>query len=103
MEVGDPSGTAGLRDRTDNHLGPLAGAIDLATVVSVIANNAEGDGRGRDFGQTVGGAAAQEAARTGGKIVDRSLQVRPTLRVRVGAPVRVLISRDIQLTPYRAS
>ncbi|MGE3303477.1 MAG: TrbI/VirB10 family protein [Hyphomonadaceae bacterium] len=101
MEAADPSGAAGLRDRTDNHLGPLAGAVGLSAIISVIARNSEDDRRGRSFGQTVGDAAAQEAARTGGRIVDRHLQVRPTLRVRVGAPVRVLVTRDIQLRPYR--
>ena len=51
--------------------------------------------------ESVGNAAAQEAARVGGRIVDRELSVRPTLRIRAGAPVRVLVSQDIVLRPYR--
>ena len=90
---------SGLRDRTDNHLSGLASAIGLSAIISVIANNAESDDP-HSFGQSVGDAAAQEAARTGGRIVDRDLSVQPTLRVRVGAPVRVLVTRDIELRPY---
>jgi len=101
MEATDPSGAAGLSDRTDRHLDRLAGAIGLSAIISVIANEAE-DGRGGGgLTQSVGDAAAQEAARSGARIVERELTVRPTLRVRVGAPVRVLVTRDIQLRPYR--
>ncbi|MGE0294632.1 MAG: TrbI/VirB10 family protein [Hyphomonadaceae bacterium] len=50
---------------------------------------------------SLGDAAAQQAAQTGARIVDRELTVRPTLRVRAGASVRVLVTRDIQLRPYR--
>jgi type IV secretion system protein TrbI len=101
MEGADPSGAAGLRDRSDNHLDRLAGAVALSAIISVVANEAEGDDDEQGFGQSVGDAAAQEAAQTGGRIVDRELSVRPTLRVRVGAPVRVLVTRDIRLRPYR--
>lgn len=100
MQGTDPSGASGLRDQTDNHLGRLAGAVGLSAVVSVVADNAQNDDE-HSLGQSVGDAAAAEAARTGGRIIDRELQVRPTLRVRAGASVRVLVTRDIQLRPYR--
>lgn len=101
MQGADPTGAAGLRDRTDNHLDSLAGAIALSAIISVVANNAEDDDDGATLSQSLGDAAAQEAARTGGRIVERELSVRPTLRVRAGAPVRVLVMRDISLRPYR--
>lgn len=100
MQGADPSGASGLRDQTDNHLGRLAGAVGLSAIVSVVADNAQND-NADSLGQSVGDAAAAEAARTGGRIIDRELQVRPTLRVRAGASVRVLVTRDIQLRPYR--
>jgi type IV secretion system protein TrbI len=102
MPGGDVAGAAGVADRTDQHLDRLAGAVALSAIVSVIANNAEED-EDASLSQNVGDAAAQEAARTGGRIIDREMSVRPTLRVRAGAPVRVLVARDIQLRPYRAA
>jgi type IV secretion system protein VirB10 len=99
MEAADPTGAAGLSDRIDNHLDRLGGAIGLSAVLSILANEAEGDDN-QSLMQSVGDAAAQEAARVGGRIIDRQLNVRPTLRVRPGAPVRVLVTRDIQLRPY---
>lgn len=101
MQGADPAGAAGPRDRTDNHFDRLVGAIALSAIISVVANNAEDDDDGASLSQSLGDAAAQEAAGTGGRIVERELSVRPTLRVRAGAPVRVLVMRDIALRPYR--
>lgn len=101
MQGADPAGAAGLSDRTDMHLDRLIAAIGMSAIVSVVANNAEEDEEDSSLAQNVGDAAAQEAARTGGRIIDRELSVRPTLRVRAGAPVRVLVMRDIELRPYR--
>lgn len=83
---------------------PPWAVFDWTAVLSILANEAEGDaGQGdrQSLTQSVGDAAAQEAARVGGRIIDRQLNVRPTLRVRPGAPVRVLVTRDIQLRPYQ--
>jgi type IV secretory pathway VirB10-like protein len=82
-------------------LGQLTTAIALSAVMSVVANGSENNNNRQGLTQNVGDAAAQQAASTGGRIIDRELSVRPTLRVRVGARVRVLVTRDIQLRPYR--
>lgn len=99
MPGADAEGAAGVRDRVDNHMGRLAAAIGLSAVISVIANNAEDDDDA-SLSQSVGDAAAQQAAKTGARIVERELTVRPTMRARAGAPVRVLVTRDIALRPY---
>jgi type IV secretion system protein TrbI len=101
MAATDGAGAAGLPAQVDNNLDRLAGAIAMSALLSVAANEAEGrDDRDRRS-PSLGDAAAQQAAQTGGKIVDRDLSVRPTLRVAAGAPVRVLVSRDIVLRPYQ--
>lgn len=102
MNATDPGGASGLTDRTDNHLGRLGIAIGLSAIISVIANEAEDDDDNTSLSQSVGDAAAQQAAQTGARIVDRELEVRPTLRARAGAQVRVLVTRDIELRPYNA-
>jgi len=96
----DAAGASGVRDTVDAHLGSIAVASLLSGALSVAANEAEDDDSNR-LTESVGNAAAQEAARVGGRIVDRELSVRPTLRIRAGAPVRVLVSQDIVLRPYR--
>lgn len=104
MNASDPEGAAGLSDRTDNHLDRLAAAVGLSAIISVVANESEGDNNENgSLRESIGEAAAQQAAQTGARIVDRELTVRPTLRVRAGAPVRVLVTRDIQLRPYASA
>ena len=96
----DPTGAAGVGDRTNNHLWRLGGAIGLSAIISVIANNSEDERGSQSLTQSLGEAAAQQAAQTGGRIVERELTVHPTLQVRPGANVRVLVTRDIALRPY---
>lgn len=101
MSATDPSGAAGLGDRTDHHFDRLAAAIGFSAIISVIANESEDEDEQGSLSQSVGDAAAQQAAQSGGRIVDRELSVRPSLTIRPGASVRVLVTRDIVLRPYR--
>jgi type IV secretion system protein VirB10 len=101
MAATDPAGAAGLTDRTDHHFGRLGAAIALSAIISVIANESEDDEDQSTLSQSVGDAAAQQAAQTGARIVDRELTVRPSLTVRPGASVRVMVTQDIELRAYR--
>ncbi|UPT64910.1 MAG: TrbI/VirB10 family protein [Hyphomonadaceae bacterium JAD_PAG50586_4] len=101
MAASDPSGAAGLTDRTDHHFGRLGVAIGLSAIISVIANESEDEDEEGSLSQSVGDAAAQQAAQSGGRIVDRELNVRPSLTIRPGASVRVLVTRDLVLRAYR--
>ena len=38
---------------------------------------------------------------TGQQVVRRNLNIQPTLTIRPGFPVRVIINRDLVLEPYR--
>ncbi len=98
----DAQGAVGVRGQVDRRLWPLlvgtlfAGAI---TTLGQIARDHDG-GSGGLLGDA-GDAAAIEGAQVGGRLVDRELEVRPSIRLRAGAPVRVMITRDLILEPYR--
>jgi type IV secretory pathway VirB10-like protein len=100
MPGSDASGNAGLQGDVDAHIGRIAVASLLSGILGVAANQSEDDDSDR-LAQSVGDAAAQQAAQTGTRLVDRELSVRPTLRIRAGARVRVLVSQDLILRPYR--
>jgi len=99
MPGADAAGSAGLSGEVDAHIGRIVVASLISAVLGVAANESEDEDNAR-LSQSIGDAAAQQAAQTGSRIVDRELNVRPTLRVRAGARVRVLVSQDIQLRPY---
>jgi len=99
MPGADAAGSAGLTGEVDAHIGRIAVASLISAVLGVAANESEDEDDAR-LSQSIGDAAAQQAAQTGSRLIDRELNVRPTLRIRAGARVRVLVSQDVQLRPY---
>lgn len=99
MPGADAAGSAGLTGDVDAHIGRIAVASLISAVLGVAANESEDEDDAR-LSRSIGDAAAQQAAQTGSRIVDRELNARPTLRIRAGARVRVLVNQDIQLRPY---
>ena len=45
--------------------------------------------------------AGDSLNQTGQQVVRRSLNIQPTLTIRPGFPVRVIVNRDLVLEPYR--
>ncbi len=99
----DAQGAVGVRGHVDRRLLPLLTGTLFAGAITTLGELAR-DGNGRDRGgavASVGDAAAIEGAQVGGRLIDRELQVRPSIRLRPGAAVGVMITRDLVLEPYR--
>jgi type IV secretion system protein TrbI len=94
----DSQGFAGLQDGVDYHWWDLARAAGLSTLLNVGAELAVDDQDRllraiRNGGQDTINDAGQQ-------IVRRQLNVAPTLTIRPGFPVRVIVTRDLVLEPY---
>ena len=96
----DTQGFAGLEDEVDHHWGRLFMAAALSTLLGV----------GSELGATNNDNAIVTALRrgstdslnqTGQQVVRRNLNIQPTLTIRPGFPVRVIVNRDLVLAPYR--
>lgn len=99
----DAQGTIGVRGQVDRRLFPLLVGTLFAGAVTSLGQMARDDS-GRDSGGWLGDAgdaAAIEGAQIGGRLVDRELEVRPSIRLRAGMQVRVMITRDLILEPYQ--
>lgn len=98
----DAQGAVGLRGEVDRRLFPLLVGTLFAGAITTLGQVArDGDrGSGGLLGDA-GDAAAIEGAQVGGRLVDRELAVRPSIRLEAGAPVRVMITRDLVLELYR--
>jgi len=97
----DAEGYAGLQDGVDYHWWGLAKAAGLSTLLSIGSELAIDDDDGllraiRNGGQDTFNQAGQQ-------IVRRQLNVAPTLTIRPGFPVRVIVTRDLLLEPYGGS
>ena len=99
----DAEGAIGVRGQVDRRLFPLLVGTLFAGAVTSLGQMARDDS-GRDSGGWLGDAgdaAAIEGAQVGGRLVDRELEVRPSIRLRAGMQVRVMITRDLILEPYQ--
>jgi type IV secretory pathway VirB10-like protein len=98
----DVRGYSGLQDEVDNHWPELFKAALLSTLLGVGAELGSGTdgGSNTDTIQALRLSAANSLNQTGQQIVRRNLNIQPTLTIRPGYPVRVIVNRDLILSPY---
>ena len=94
----DAGGFAGLRDDVDNHTGSIVKAGILSSVLGVGTELATDDDNRivravQNSGQSTVNIAGQ-------RMVDRSLNVEPTITIRPGWRFSVMVSEDLILKPY---
>ena len=100
----DAAGYSGLYDEVDNHWKELLGAAALSTLLAVGTEvNSGTDANGTNSGllQALRRGAGDSFNQTGQQLVRRNLNVQPTLTIRPGFPVRVIVNRDLVLETYR--
>jgi len=96
----DTQGYAGLEDGVDYHWWDLAKAAGLSTLLAVGAELAvDDDDR---LVQAIRNGGQDTINDAGQQIVRRQLNVAPTLTIRPGFPVRVIVTRDLVFEPYGA-
>jgi type IV secretion system protein VirB10 len=95
----DAEGYAGLEDGVDYHWGDLFKAAALSTLLSVGAESGSSSGES-DIVRALRNGASNSISQTGQQIVQRQLNIAPTLTIRPGVPVRVIVTRDLVLEPY---
>jgi len=99
MSATDGSGAGGVTGKVDNHWGSIVRAGLLSILFGI--GNELADGGGDDaIADAIRDSSGETIGRAGDRIVERELQIQPTITVRPGARVRVLISRDLVLEPY---
>jgi type IV secretion system protein VirB10 len=95
----DAQGYAGLEDEVDYHWRELTKASVLSTILSVGAEAGTSSNE-NNLIQAIRMGASNSISQTGQQIVQRELNIQPTLTIRPGYPVRVAITRDLVLAPY---
>ncbi len=99
----DPAGYAGLEDGVDWHCDRILAGAALSTLLGVGAELAAPNNSGSTGGVTV--AVRQSAQDTvnqvGQEITKRNVSIQPTLTIRPGFPMRVMVNKDLILRPYQ--
>ena len=93
-------GYAGLEDEVDNHWGMLFKAAIVSTLLSV-GSEAGTTNNQNALVQAIRQGVSQGFNQVGEQVVGRSLAVQSTLTIRPDFTVRVLVTHDLVLEPYR--
>ena len=96
----DTEGYAGVEDQVDYHWGMLFKAAILSTLLSV-GSEAGTSNSENNLAQAIRQGASQSFNQVGEQVVGRSLNIQPTITIRPGFPVRVMVTHDLVLEPYR--
>jgi type IV secretory pathway VirB10-like protein len=96
----DTEGFAGLQDQVDQHWDRLFLAAGLSTLLGV-GSELGASGNDSDIVQALRRGSSQSLNQVGQQVVQRNLNIQPTLTIRPGFPVRVIVNRDLMLAPYQ--
>lgn len=94
----DAAGYAGLEDRVDYHTWRLLKGVALSTLLGVGTELTLDDES--DLVRAVRESSQQSASQAGQQIVTKNLNIQPTVTVRPGWPLRVIVHSDLTLRPW---
>lgn len=99
MPTTDAAGYAGVADKVDFHSWRLLKGIAMATLLGVGTElSLTGES---NLVEALRESALSNTARAGDRLAQRNLDIQPTITVRPGASVRLLVNRDLVLEPWR--
>ncbi|PKP67899.1 MAG: conjugal transfer protein TrbI, partial [Alphaproteobacteria bacterium HGW-Alphaproteobacteria-5] len=96
----DAAGYAGLEDEVDYHTWRLLKGIVMATLLGVGTELSFGSNES-DLVRAIRESTQQNAAQAGQRLTEKNLNIQPTITIRPGWPLRVIIQKDIVLRPYK--
>ncbi|MBO9623914.1 MAG: TrbI/VirB10 family protein [Sphingomonas sp.] len=95
----DAAGYAGLEDKVDFHSWKLLKGVAISTLLGV-GSSLSFTGES-DLIQALRESTQQNVARAGDQLTSRNLQIQPTISIRPGTPVRLVVHRDLVVVPSR--
>ncbi len=95
----DVAGYSGLSDQVDFHTFRLLKGVVLSTLLGV-GTELSFDDSESDLVEALRESAQGSANQAGQKIVQRNLDIQPTIKIRPGWPLRVIVHKDLVLRPY---
>ncbi len=99
MPASDVAGYAGLTDKVDFHTFRLLKGIVLSTLLGV-GTELSFDDTESDIVEALRESAQNSASQAGQRIVQRNLDIQPTIKIRPGWPLRIIVHKDLVLRPY---
>ncbi len=95
----DTNGYAGLQDEVDYHTWALLKGVALSTLLGV-GSELTLNGRS-DLVNAIRLSTEDSLNQAGQQLTQKNLNMQPTIKVRPGWPLRVIVHKDLVLRPYR--
>jgi type IV secretion system protein VirB10 len=98
----DLAGYSGFADEVDNHWWRIVSSAAFSSLLAATAQRSQGDVTGFQptFPQVWASNAAGQINQSGQQLTQKNLQIQPTITVRPGFSVNVLVTKDIVIAPY---
>lgn len=100
LPASDAAGYAGLEDEVDYHTWQLLKGIAMATLLGVGTELSFGSNES-DLVSAIRESTQQNATQAGQRITEKNLNIQPTITIRPGWPLRIIVQKDIVLRPYK--
>ena len=98
----DTEGYSGFSDQVDNHYWKTFGNAMLLGLISGTAQaGISADSKNGDTTSAIADGVTQQFAQTGSSLIQKNLDVQPTIKIRGGYKFNIMINKDIVLTPYQ--
>lgn len=97
----DTAGYAGLEDEVDFHTWELLEGVALSTLLGVGVEAGYAQQNESDLVRALRQSTLISTNRAGQQITEKNLNIQPTITVRPGWPVRVIVHKDLVLRAYR--
>jgi len=96
MPGSDLYGYAGLNDKVNNHLKKILGAIILSSFFNIGSNRVDNeDSAENNLINNFLGSAASEANKVGQKLLNKQINIPPTIEIRQGYKFNITVHKDI--------
>lgn len=100
----DLAGMSGYKDKVDNHFDRLVGGALLSSILSVGATVSQGtytNDQNMTTQQRLATSVGQDINNAGQQITRKNLDIQPTLKIRAGMTVNILVNKDMIVDPYK--
>lgn len=102
LQGADPQGYSGLEDDVDYHWGQLFKAAALSTLLGIGTEIGSSNDE-NEIAKAIRESVQDTASDVGQQIVRRQINIQPTLTIRPGFPIRIIVQKDLLMQPWGAA
>ena len=107
MQGTDKEGFSGFSDQVDNHMASLLSGAILMSIIGAGAQLSQPQtaagttpSQNEMVGQVIAGQAGNQIANITGQVVQKNLNISPTIMIRSGYEFNIIVNKDMILEPY---